>query len=274
MNFTASTVRTPFSRRAALGTVFFGVCGSLFAVSVGVTIARCVSMSAMGEVPMPGGWMMSMAWLPMCGQTWPGVAMTFLGMWVVMMMAMMLPSLVPVLWRYRQAVGGAGERRIALLIVLAGAGYFIVWTVVGMLVFPLGAALASAEMHMQGLARVVPMEGGGVVMISGALQFTAWKARHLGRCRESIRCGRACPADAGSALRHGLHFGFHCVYSCVGLTAILLVVGVMDLAAMAIVTAAITAERLAPDGGRVARVIGGVAVAAGWFMIARAAGFG
>jgi len=66
-------------------------------------------MSAMGEMPMPGGWTMSMAWMRMPGQTWPGDAAAFLGISVVMMVAMMLPSLVPMLWRYRQAVGRPGE---------------------------------------------------------------------------------------------------------------------------------------------------------------------
>jgi predicted metal-binding membrane protein len=51
----------------------------------------------MGEMSMPGGWTMSMAWTLMPGQTWPGAAASFLGMWTVMMVAMMLPSLVPML---------------------------------------------------------------------------------------------------------------------------------------------------------------------------------
>src|SRR4029453_7254797 len=84
---------------------FLVVSALLFAASAAVTIVRCASMSAMGGMPMPGGWTMSMAWMRMPGQTWPGVAATFLGMWVVMMVAMMLPSLVPMLQRYRQAVG-------------------------------------------------------------------------------------------------------------------------------------------------------------------------
>jgi len=42
---------------------------------------------------MPGGWMMSMAWMRLPGQSWPGAAASFLGMWIVMMVAMMLPSL-------------------------------------------------------------------------------------------------------------------------------------------------------------------------------------
>src|SRR5512132_1143961 len=52
------------------------------------------------------------------GQTWPGAAAPFLGMWVVMMVAMMLPSLAPMLWRYRQAVGRTGETRLGRLTAL------------------------------------------------------------------------------------------------------------------------------------------------------------
>jgi predicted metal-binding membrane protein len=82
------------------------------------------------------------------------------------------------------------------------------------------------------------------------------------------------PADAGTALRHGLRLGLHCGYCCANLMAILLVIGVMDLRAMAVVTAAITLERLAPADERVAQAIGAVVVGAGLFMIARAAGLG
>src|SRR6266478_2366089 len=74
---------------------FFGVSALLFAASAAVTIVWCASMSVMGEMPMPGDWTMSMTWMRMPGQTWLGAAASFLGMWVVMMVAMMLPSLVP-----------------------------------------------------------------------------------------------------------------------------------------------------------------------------------
>ena len=232
---------------------FLGVSALLFAASAAVTIVWCASMSAMGEMPMPGGWTMSMAWMRMPGQTWPGAAASFLGMWVVMMVAMMLPSLVPMLWRYRQAVGRTGETRLGRLTALVGVGYFFVWTVFGMAAFPLGVALAAIEMQQPALARAVPIAVGVVVLIAGALQFTAWKARHLACCREAPGRGRTLPADAGTAWRHGLRLGLHCSHCCAGLMAILLVIGVMDLRAMAVVAAAITVERLAPAGERVAR---------------------
>jgi predicted metal-binding membrane protein len=252
---------------------FLGVSALLFAVSAAVTIVWCASMSAMGEMTMPGGWTMSMAWMP-AGQTWTGAAASFLGMWVVMMVAMMLPSLMPNLWRYRQAIGGTGETRLGRLTALVGVGYFSVWTVFGMAAFPLGIALATVEMQQPALARAVPIAVGAVVLIAGFLQFTACKARHLAWCREAPRRGRTLPADAGTAWRHGLLLGLHCIRCCVGLMAILLVIGVMDLRAMAVVAAAITVERLAPAGERVARATGAVVVGAGLFLIARAAGLG
>ncbi len=158
-----------------------------------------------------------------------------------MMVAMMLPSLVPMLWRYRGAVGG-GRRRGRLAdrarrpSVTSSCG-----RVIGVAVFPLGGALAAIAMQQPALARAVPLATGVVVLIAGALQFTAWKARHLACCR-GPGAERTCQPDAGTAWRHGLRLGLHCSYCCAGLMAILLVIGVMDLRAMAAVTAAITSN--------------------------------
>jgi predicted metal-binding membrane protein len=221
---------------------------------------------------MPGGWTMSMIWMRMPGQTWSDAAASFLGMWIVMMAAMMLPSLVPMLWRYREAVKATSETRLGWLTALVGVGYFFVWVVFGLAVFPLGIALAAMEMQQPSLARAVPVAIGVVIVIAGALQFTAWKAHHLACCRELPARGDALPADAGTAWRHGLRLGLHCSSCSAGLTAILLVLGVMDARVMAVVTAAITVERLAPAGARARRAIGAVVVAAGMFAIARAAG--
>jgi predicted metal-binding membrane protein len=191
-----------------------------------------------------------------------------------MMVAMMLPSLVPVLWRYHQAVGRTGEMRPAWLTALVGAGYFFVWTVFGMIAFPVGVGLTALAMQQPALARAVPIAVGAVVLIAGALQFTAWKARRLACCRQLPGRGHTLPADTATAWRFGLRLGLHCGHCCANLMAILLVVGIMDLRAMAVVTAAVTIERLAPAGERVALGTGAVAVGAGLLLIARAAGFG
>ena len=267
----ASLERPPRASTArARRRVFLGASALLFAASVAATIAWGASMSAMGEMPMPGGWTMSMAWMRMPGQTWLGAAASFLGMWVVMMVAMMLPSLVPSLSRYRAAVGSTGEPHLGRLTVLFGAGYFLVWAAFGMAAYPLGLTLAAMEMARPALSRAVPLAVGAVVLGAGLLQLTGWKARHLACCRAAPGGGLPLGADAGTAWRHGLRLGLHCSACCAGLTAILLVTGVMDLRAMAVVAAAITAERLA--GERVARAIGVAVVGAGLLLVARAAG--
>ena len=239
-----------------------GIAALLFAASAIVTITWSESMAATGG--------MAMAWMRMPGQSWPGAAATFLGMWIVMMVAMMLPSLVPMLARYRQALPRTDATRLGSLTLIAGVGYFLVWALIGLAAFPLGVVLAGIQMLSPALARAAPAAAGAVVLVAGALQFTAWKARQLACCRQVPGRGRTLPADAGTALRHGLRLGLLCSHCCAGLTAILLVIGMMDLRAMAGVTAAITLERLAPASELAARVIGMVIIVAGLLLIARA----
>ena len=65
-------VGEPMSRLA-----FIGVSALLFGASAAVTIVKGTSMSAMGEMPMAGGWTMSMVWMRMCGQSWPAATASF-----------------------------------------------------------------------------------------------------------------------------------------------------------------------------------------------------
>jgi predicted metal-binding membrane protein len=255
---------------ATLPVGFITVCVLAFVGSLTATVYFGQSMS--GGMPMPGGWTMSMMWMLMPEQTWAGAAVSFLGMWVVMMVAMMMPSLAPMLWRYRQAVGKTGAARLGWLTTLVGIGYFFVWTMFGIVAFPPGVILATFEMQYPVLAHAVPIAVGAVVVVAGVLQFTPWKAHHLGCCRQMPGQDRTLPAEAGTAWRHGLRLGLHCARCCFGQMAVLLAIGVMDLRAMAIVAVAITVERLAPGGRRIAIATGAVAVCAGLFLIAQAAG--
>jgi len=241
----------------------------LFVTSTTITIAWCTSMSGMG-MPMPGDWTMSMAWMKMPGQTWWSAAASFLGMWIVMMVAMMLPSLVPMLRRYRESVGATDAPRADRLTAIVGASYFFVWTMFGLAAFPIGIALATIEMQEPWVARAVPIVAGVVVLIAGALQFTTWKAHHLvcylntsSFVRTDVR------ASYSEAWRHGVRLGLHCGHCCSNLMAILLVIGVMDLRVMAVVAAAITVERLAPARTRVAQATGALIVGGALVLIAR-----
>jgi predicted metal-binding membrane protein len=251
--------------------IIFGICALVFLASAATTVRWHGSMPGMDAMPMCDGGSMAMIWMRMPGQTWAGTAASFLGMWIVMMAAMMMPSLAPMLWRYRQAAADAKPMPSALAAVVA-SGYFFVWAALGLAIFPLGAALSAARIRLSLPESTVSFLVAIIVILAGALQFTAWKAHHLARCRRMPARGPIERADIGTAWRHGLRLGLHCVYSCGGLTAALLVIGVMDLRAMAAATVAVTAERLAPYGERVARVVGGIALGGGCLLIARAAG--
>jgi predicted metal-binding membrane protein len=226
-----------------------------------------------GGMLMPGGWTMSMAWMRMPDETWLGAAASFLGMWIVMMVAMMLPSLVAMLLRYRRGVGIAPAAiHLDGLTALAGAGYFFVWALLGAVVYPLGVLLAAVAMRWPALARAVPAATGGVLVIAGCVQLSAWKARRLGCCRDATACATSPGAGAPNAWRCGLRLGLDCSLCCSGLMATLLVGGVMDLGVMALVAAAITAERLGPNPARTARAVGVMIIAAGAVAMAGALG--
>ncbi|ODS72067.1 MAG: hypothetical protein ABS43_18765 [Bordetella sp. SCN 67-23] len=240
---------------------FLGVTALAMAAAVAAWDAAMRAMAGMAVLCTNTA---AMSWLPPPGGTWTGVLAAFLAMWTAMAVAMMLPSVAPALWRYRGRLHDAGTRRADGLAAMAGAGYFCTWMLIGLLVFPLGAAVAVLEARVPALARLAPAATGLVVLAGGLFQLTAFKARHLAACG-AMRC--ACP---GAAWRDGLRLGLRCGVSCAGLTASLLAVGMMDWRAMAFATAATAGERLLPGGPRVARITGGILATAGAFMLARA----
>jgi predicted metal-binding membrane protein len=251
---------------------FYGVSAIVFAASAAMTIAWGASMSAMGEMQMPGGWTTSHVWMRMPGQTWLGAGASFVGMWVGMMVAMMMPSLTPTLWRYYQGLREADAARAGRLTTLVGVAYFLVWSAVGVVVFPLSVALADTAMRQPALGRVVPLIVGAAVLIAGIVQHSEWKARHLALCRELLSRRLTPAADTAMAWQHGLCLGCHCIRSCAGLTAVAFALGIMDLRVMAVMATAITVERLTPAGARVAQAIGVLIAATGLLLCARAIG--
>jgi predicted metal-binding membrane protein len=227
------------------------------------------SMSAMGEIPMPGGGSLSMVWLPGCGQTWLDAASAFVYMWTVMMATMMLPSSAPELqhmWQDAHAAWGIAAARSALLTV---ACCLLTWAAAGMIVFIVGNALAATSLNTPALARLLRIGSATAVVIAGAVQFTSWKARRIA-CAVTVRCEGI---RARAACKQGVRLALHSGCCCANLMAVLCVVGVMDPWAMAAITAAMTLERLAPAHAWAVRCIGIAVVATGLAMIARTIGF-
>jgi predicted metal-binding membrane protein len=257
--------------------IFLLVALLLFLATAAVTIMWSISMSdmsmpGMGAMPTPGG--MSMQGMPMCGRgsarTWFDAAVSFLGMWVVMTIAMMTPSLVPMLSRYRRTLIGASNTRSNILTALVAAAYIFAWILPGIVVLLIGNAATGVESELPAVARIAPSAGGIVVLIAGAIQVTRWKANRLACCNTHPECMGL--AGTAAAWQHGLRLGLRCMMCCANLMAVLLVIGIMDLPAMAFVTIAIALERLSPARFHLAQTIGIFVAGTGAIMISQAAG--
>jgi predicted metal-binding membrane protein len=246
---------------------FLAASALLFLASATVTIDLCKSMSA--SMPMPGGWTMSMTWMKMSGQSWFSATASFLRMWVVMMVAMMLPSLTPMLLHYRRFLRSQSDRPLAGLTMITAASYFFVWTIAGALAYPVAVTLSVAEMRSPILQRLVPLAIGVVLLLAGIVQLTPWKTRRLMRCRNEPVC-RPATSFVRTAWLDGVHLGVDCGLCCAGFMIILIVADLMSLTYMAAITAALTTERLVNNPARVARAIGVIMIAASYVVIARA----
>ena len=212
-----------------------------------------------------------MTGMTMPQQTWYGAAAGYLGMWMAMMVPMMLPSLVPMLSRYRRSVRGADGIHLHGLTALVGVGYFVIWAVARYGRLRRRRGCHGGRDALGDVAQWLPVAAGVVLLVAGGMQFTSWKARQLALCREESGCGCPPAPNALGAWRHGLSLGVRCSLCCGSLMLALLAIGMMDLVAMAAVTLAISAERLAPAPLRVARVAGVAIVVVGVLTIASAA---
>lgn len=193
----------------------------------------------------------------------------FLGLWVVMMAAMMLPSVAPVavLWTRLLSGTSAGVGRAARMSLFL-TGYLLAWAAVGVVAF---AALTGAGRLLTASPVAAKWLGVAVFITAGAYQLTPWKDWCLRRCRSPIGAlmyylgfkGR------GRDLRVGLHHGATCAGCCWGLMIVLIAVGAMNVAVMAALAAVILIEKLwrfgKPFGQAAGVVLAGIGVLAIWF---------
>ena len=166
-------------------------------------------------------------------------AAAFLGLWTVMMAAMMLPSAAPLVLLYRQSATGTRTTSLTL-------GYLLVWAALG----------AFAYLYMRS---GIMIPAWTVLAAAGAYQLTPLKAACLRRCRTPadfliLRWGR-------NPLRLGAEHGAWCAGCCWALMVVLVVAGSMGLGWVVALAALVLVEKLAPYGDVVARAAGIVLVA-------------
>lgn len=202
---------------------------------------------------MPGGMVMTT-------MTTASIAGLFV-MWVVMQVAMMLPSAMPMILtfaRLRMAETGAGRSTFLAPVALFGAGYLLAWSA-----FSLGAAVLQAAMantavlSATGMKLVSAPAAGAVLIAAGLYQWMPWKRACLRRCRTPLgflmtewREGRRGPVIMG--WRHGLY----CVGCCWALMCLLFVAGVMNPIWIVGIALYVLVEKVVPHGEAVTRLVG------------------
>jgi predicted metal-binding membrane protein len=197
----------------------------------------------------------------------PTVILLFL-MWTVMMIAMMVPSAVPMI----QAFLAVNEQRqnSSRPLVPVGIfllGYLVVWTSFSALATLAQWGLHKAALLSPMMVATSPMVSGGLLLAAGVFQWTRLKRACLSRCRSPLSFLMSGWRDGtAGAFSMGLQHGAYCVGCCWALMALLFVVGVMNLLWIAVIALFVMAEKILPRGellgniGGVALVTAGIAV--------------
>jgi predicted metal-binding membrane protein len=183
----------------------------------------------------------------------------YVGVWVTMMAAMMLPSVVPMAVIFgrvsRDRTARHQEAFVPTWIFLAG--YLAAWTVVGLAAYGIYRGIRALDPGFLAWQEQGPIVAGGAIVLAGIYQLTPLKRICLRHCRSPLhfvlhgwRPGRM------GALRMGLEHGAYCVGCCVGLMLILFALGVMSLLWMAVVAALVFAEKVLPIGERLSLALG------------------
>jgi predicted metal-binding membrane protein len=194
----------------------------------------------------------------------------YVGIWVTMMAAMMLPSVAPMAIVFARVARSRADRgRATVSPWIFVSGYLLAWTLYGLLAYGIFRAIKAAGWGFLAWDAQGPIVAGMAVAVAGLYQLTPLKAVCLRHCRGPLHFilhgwhdGRV------GALRMGGEHGLFCVGCCWGLMIVLFALGVMSLVWMAVVAALIFAEKVLPHGHRLTRPIAVLLVAVGIWVAA------
>jgi predicted metal-binding membrane protein len=219
--------------RSGLGSAFaavrarLGLVALLFALGGVAWWSTADRMSGMDEGP--GTELGALGW--------------FLGIWVVMMAAMMFPSVSPTVALYARMA----KRRWPLAPLVFSAGYLVTWTAAGLVAYGLFELLRDAFGSQLAWDQAGQWVAGGTLLVAAAYELTPLKNACLGKCRSPLGFLMGAWRDGTyGAFRMGARHGAWCVGCCWALMASLFALGVMSLAWMALVAALIALEKTVP----------------------------
>jgi predicted metal-binding membrane protein len=207
----------------------------------------------------------AMAMTPTMGMGAP----LFLAIWVVMMVAIMFPTAAPMILTFARVQAGRRQKEQPFVPtwVFVGA-YLLVWSALGILAY-LGAVLAErlagrSMWFMDNAGRI----GGVVLIAAGLYQLTPLKQLCLAKCRSPMAfIMTSWRSGYGGAFRMGIEHGLYCAGCCWLLFVILFPLGMLNIAALALITALIFAEKSLPFGLRLSWVAGAALVAYGLLVL-------
>jgi len=186
----------------------------------------------------------------------------FMWMWAVMLAAMMFPVALPGVRRYRQGRLELSRWHLGQFL----AGYYTVYLAAGAGAY---LVLSALQAWTSGPTVSEVLVGALVLGVVGGYQLSGSKAQYLDHCLATPECSCGGQQDGGRptpGVNEGLAHGWSCLACCGPLMIVMLLVGIMNLAWMAILTVLMVLERVLPSGRLVARMIGG-ALVAGTFLV-------
>jgi len=244
------TDRPRLAYRALETRATVATAGTLVALAAGawwLTVQRAHDMRGMVQGLGSVGAMM----------TFDMSAGVFLAMWVTMMVAMMFPTIAPIVLLHRMVMRRQGAGLGPTLAFVAG--YLVSWAIAGLV--PL--ALLLGVRHVSAGASWVAPTAGAVLIVAGAYQFTAWKEVCQKACRSPLTflTTHDFGTGLGGAAKTGWVHGLYCLGCCWALMTVLVVVGLMNLVWMAAIAVIFLAEKHW-DRGLALTKVAGVGIAA------------
>jgi predicted metal-binding membrane protein len=197
----------------------------------------------------------------------------YVGVWVTMMAAMMLPAALPMVMLFSRIAADRSRRgRPFVPTWVFVGGYLAVWTVYGLAAYGVYRGIVAAGPGFLAWDRGGPYVVGGAVAAAGLYELTPLKKACLRHCRSPLHYVLGGWRDGWlGAFRMGAEHGAYCVGCCWGLMVVLFALGVMSLFWMALVAAVIFVQKVLPGGDRLAGAFAAVLVGVGiWVAVAPA----